>query len=98
MASSAQTEIRGIGLVKSVAKVNDSVKTIGLQETLYVPDLRMNLLSVGKTADKGYALIFERDDAAVVTDGGDVVLRARRENGLYYFQGETAVQSVKMIE
>ena len=98
LASSAQTEIKGIGLVKSVVKVDDSVKAIGLQDTLYVPDLRTNLLSVGKIADKGYAVIFMKDDAAVVSGGGDVVLRARRENGLYYFQGETAVESVKMVK
>jgi len=69
------------------------MKNIDLQDTLFVPDLCINLLFVGKIANRGYTIIFDKDSKFVRKDSkgfgvkdkdDDQVLTAKRMNGLYY--------------
>jgi hypothetical protein len=56
-----------------------------LDETLYVPDLRSNLLSVAKMTEHGYEVIFRRNEAIVPNpDTGENVIVARRDKDMYY--------------
>jgi hypothetical protein len=57
LANSWSTKIVGSGTVK--LSVEEHL-TVRLDETLYVPDLRSNLLSVGKLTEHGYEVIFRR--------------------------------------
>jgi hypothetical protein len=59
--------------------------TVRLDETLYVPDLRSNLLSVAKLTEHGFEVIFRRNEAIVTNpDTGENVIVARRDKDMYY--------------
>lgn len=55
-------------------------------DTLYVPDISVNLLSVAKITDKGNTVIFEKEKAHIVEKTGKTILTARKRDGLYYFE------------
>jgi hypothetical protein len=58
---------------------------VRLDETLYVPDLRSNLLSVAKMTEHGFEVIFRRNEAIVTNpDTGENVIVARRDKDMYY--------------
>jgi hypothetical protein len=59
-------------------------RNVGLQDALFMPDLRTNLLSVGKIADRGYTITFDKNVAKVLNKRGKSILTAKRTNGLYY--------------
>lgn len=63
--------------------INDEMKHISLKNTQYVPDLRINLLSVGKITAQGFKVIFDSEKAVVIHPDGDVILIANKTNGLY---------------
>lgn len=73
------TLIEGKGDVK-VFK-NNSV--VNLLDTLYVPDLTSNLLSVNKITEKGFTVIFDQNKALVTNSENEVTLKATKRNGLY---------------
>lgn len=79
-AENQTTEIFGKGFVK----LNTDYRTINLSDTLYIPSLTSNLLSVSKITDKGFKVLFEKNIASVYDDTGDVILKAKKNNGLYY--------------
>jgi hypothetical protein len=82
LANSWSTKIVGSGTVK--LSVEEHL-TVRLDETLYVPDLRSNLLSVGKLTEHGYEVIFRRNEAIVTNpDTGENVIVARRDKDMYY--------------
>lgn len=88
LASNTSTEIQGKGVAALSTLVNGKCKYVKLDNALHVPDLRTNLVSVGKITDKGFEVIF-RDRKAEVTDKtGNVILTADRLNGLYYIRQE----------
>lgn len=84
LANDASTGIRGKGSVHLTASMNGATKLVKLKETLLVPELRVNLLSVGKICDRGYKVTFESDAATIVDAGGESVLRAERDSGGLY--------------
>lgn len=53
-----------------------------VKNTLYVPDLRVNLISIGKITDKGREVIFTDKKAEVVESSGYELLNMKRENEL----------------
>jgi hypothetical protein len=82
LANSWSTKIVGSGTVK--LSVEEHL-TVRLDETLYVPDLRSNLLSVAKLTEHGYEVIFRRNEAIVTNpDTGENVIVARRDKDMYY--------------
>ena len=85
LADKTSTSIAGVGKVKTVFNNGSDIKTVNLENTLHVPELRTSLLSVGKFADKDWRIIFEKTGASIENELGEVVLRANREcGGLYY--------------
>lgn len=52
--ASAEIKTRGVAAITTV--INGKRRDITLGETLHVPKLRMNLLSVSKITDKGYRI------------------------------------------
>lgn len=82
LASQNSTTIEGSGTVKLNVK---GEKTAKLEETLFVPDLRSNLLSVGKIADHGFEIIFRKNEAIVLNpETKESVMTAQRRKDLYF--------------
>lgn len=88
LANNVSTKINAKGSVKFKATTNGQSKNVTLNEALHVPDLRMNLLSVGKVADKGFKITFEKDFAEIIDRNGKSILKADRVNGLYLLRQE----------
>jgi hypothetical protein len=61
LANNGSTSITAQGKSMFTADVFGESKNISLSKTLFVPDLRTNLLSVGKITEKGCDVIFKRD-------------------------------------
>lgn len=83
LASQASAEVKGKGVVH-VSVANDSGdELVEFKETLYVPDLRTNLISVAKITDKGHEVTFRRDDAYIRDERGNIFEIAVRQGDLY---------------
>lgn len=84
LANSDSTNIQAEGTARLAADVFGNVKDVSLRNILLVPDLRTNLISVGKITDQGFKVYFFRNTASVTDPGGSVKLVADKVNGLYY--------------
>lgn len=82
--SNASTENEGRGVTSVVTSIDGREKNVHFSDTLYVPNLRTNLVSVGKITDRGYKVIFDSTKAETIDVEGNVVLAAERDGGLYY--------------
>lgn len=71
---------------KGRVTINTDNQGYNFDDTLYVPDISVNLLSVSKITDRGHKVIFEKEKAYVVEKTGKMTLTARKKNGLYYFE------------
>lgn len=58
-------------------------RKVKLQDILYVPELRNNLLSVPSITVKGYTVTFGKDRIAIKRNDGFTVLTATKQNRLY---------------
>ncbi|CAL1672143.1 unnamed protein product [Lasius platythorax] len=65
LANNDTTKVQAKGDVRITAAVNQSEENIRLTDTLYVPDLRTNLLSVAKIVDNEHQVLFTKDQAIV---------------------------------
>ena len=63
-------------------------------KTLYVPDVRTNLISVAKIIDKGNAVTLTKDGAFVKDSDGNVKIAADRIGDLFYIRGKNEVCAV----
>lgn len=79
------SEIKGEGTVRLSVMNNQERKLVEFNNVLFVPDLRVNLVSVARVIDRGFTVTFRRDSAEVVD--GRVRLAAKRRD-LYYIQEE----------
>jgi len=87
LANQSSTYIKGKGSTTLTALTDGQEKRVSLNNTLFVPELRTNLLSVGKMCDKGYKVTFNSRTADVIDKEGMIVLRAERHNnGLYFLK------------
>lgn len=95
LANNNTTEIRGIGNIQ----FESSDCKIKLKETLFVPDLRTNLLSVSKITQSGLEVIFKRNEAIVRDPHKNKKLFvAKREKGLYYVSENLEVASISQTK
>lgn len=88
MADNSSTDVLAKGEVLFSANVLGETKNFRLENTLHVPDLRTNLLSVRKITDRGLSVSFNKDTATISDSEDSVILTADRIDGLYYV-GET---------
>jgi len=84
--------------VKSIGKGNASLnlkinqrenKIIKLENVLYVPELRNNLLSVSTITKRGYDVIFNENRAFIKRKNGSTILTATKRDELYIVDEET---------
>lgn len=80
-AKSQSTPIIGSGKVKLDI---DEENQINLPNTLYVPSLTTNLLSVAKITDNGFTVLFRKNEATIADKNKKIILKAERRDGLYY--------------
>lgn len=59
-------------------------KNLTLNDTLHVPNLRSNLISVAKITDRKMKVIFSEKHAEVINSHGDVKMVADRIGDLYF--------------
>lgn len=77
-ADGSKTLIEGVGTCRLVS----SGEPFKLEHTLYIPDFKMNLMSVSRICDHGYQVLFDQDGCKVL-DKGSVQMRAKRVDNLY---------------
>ncbi|KAM8702566.1 hypothetical protein ACLKA7_005682 [Drosophila subpalustris] len=84
LANGESTDIEACGLVP----FNPSNKySANLVNTLYVPELRENLLSVSKICDHGFNILFKKDRAEILRgSNGQIVFTAKRKQDLYHVE------------
>ena len=66
LATKASAEIKARGTVSFTGDVNGVTEQVSVKDTLHVPELRTNLLSVAKITDRGYKVIFDKLTAKIV--------------------------------
>lgn len=86
LASSAVTPVIAKGDVQISTSDGKSSKSIKLKNTLYVPDLRTNLVSIAKIVDNNCKFTFTSERATVCDVNGNVKMIADREGDLYYLR------------
>lgn len=95
LADDSCTEIHGTGDAAIITKMNGQEEEILVQEAMFVPKLRNNLLSIAKICDKGYTAIFDKKKVKLKNKFGDVIVGKRKEN-LYCLEVfETGKESMK---
>jgi len=88
LASNASTDIKAKGVAVIVTTVEGKRSKVTLSDTRLVPDLHTNLLSVSRITDKGYSVVFTKENAVVTKSVkyDSVKLTAKRFNNLYYIK------------
>lgn len=82
--------VHGTGTVEAVIKFDDNVRPVKMMDTLFIPDLMCNLVSVSKLRRAGFRVLFDTDEQGrglcVVQqrDNNEVVLKGwERKDGLF---------------
>jgi hypothetical protein len=70
--------------VKIKVSNENNLRSVNLNNVMYVPDLRSNLLSVGKITDKGSTVIFENNKVYILDKDGKEIMIGQKRNHLYY--------------
>lgn len=78
LACNSSAAVRAKGTVRLPVTDGQNSRSVNFENTLFVPDLRVNLLSVAKITDKGLRVVFSRDEAIVSDDCGKKKLLADR--------------------
>uniref|UniRef100_A0A6V7IJ77 Retrovirus-related Pol polyprotein from transposon TNT 1-94 n=1 Tax=Bracon brevicornis TaxID=1563983 RepID=A0A6V7IJ77_9HYME len=86
LANNASTKIKAKGTVKVTFEINGKQTNIFLKDVLYVPDLRLNLLSIGKICDNGYKVVFEKNGVSMIHKELNTIIDGERRNGLYFLK------------
>lgn len=67
IANNAKLSVEGKGDIDLKIHVNGSADQLKVKDTLYIPELSANLLSVSKITSKGYTVTFTKEKC-VITD------------------------------
>ena len=91
LAANKAIDVLGSGTV--CLNLNES--KVRLEDTLYVPELRANLLSVLKATKNGRKVIFNSYGARIINDYGKMIIKARKEGNLYFIEEE--INTAQMV-
>ena len=83
LANNSETHLIGKGDV-NIAIANNPNGVVTLKDTLFVPDLRSNLMSIAKIVDRGHEVTFQKSRAVVTDQSGKTMLIAQRIGDLFY--------------
>jgi len=82
--------ILGRGTVKFKMRVEGTLRSITLNNAMYIPDLRSNLISVSRLLEKGVDAIFSVTDNSVSIKmlSGPIIFSATKKGNLFYVDVE----------
>ena len=86
LASDATALVTAKGDVQMSFSNGKRNKEVTLQNTLYVPTLRTNLVSVAKIVDRNHQVLFTGDRAYIQDASGNVKIMADRVGDLFYLR------------
>lgn len=95
LASQACAEVKGRGIVTMSVASNRGPRVIEFKDTLFVPDLRTNLISVTKITNKGHEVTFRKNDAYIRDERGNMSVIAYRKGDLYYVRENVECSAVQ---
>lgn len=78
LADNSTTKVESRRTVKFKVTNKDNESLVNLENTLYVPDLRTNLLSVSKITNNNLNVTSSKNEAIIRDKNGVVKLRAER--------------------
>ena len=78
--------VQGKGDIKIKRRVHDKWLDGTLHDVLYIPDLRTNLFSIGRAADRGVVTIYRKNTCQMIGDNGegDILLTGVRTGSSLY--------------
>ncbi|UYV72199.1 hypothetical protein LAZ67_9002155 [Cordylochernes scorpioides] len=89
MTESGTTEAKGYGHIFIQTSIHNESIEIKLNNVLYVPNVRRNLLSVSKIEENGNRVTFRNMVARVFNPENRIIAEATNVNGLYIVKGKT---------
>lgn len=94
LANNESADIKGKGTVIINTLINDKINKIRLEDTLYVPDLKTNLISVSKCTAREKKIIFNHKSATILGKNDKPIIRAKREGNLYFVDIKTDIANI----
>ena len=91
LASNAVTKVKAKGDVKIMTSDGSRSNSIKLENTLYFPELRINLMSVAKIVDKKCEVLFTQDRAFIQDLEGNIKMVADREGDFFYLRSGSEI-------
>ena len=76
-------DVKMKGTVELDVEVDGEIKKCKLKNTLFVPDLCFNLVSVGKASESEVTVIFSGDDCKFINKHSTVIATGQKVHGLY---------------
>ena len=76
----------GVGTVPIHSYVNEKVLKGELKEVLYVPEMGVNLYSIGRAADMGINVNFSGDNVEFTKDGAEIMVGQKLGKSLYHLK------------
>ncbi|UYV78302.1 K02A2.6-like, partial [Cordylochernes scorpioides] len=89
MTASGTTEAKGYGHIFLQTSIHNECLEIKLNNVLYVPNVRRNLLSVSKIEENSNRVTFRNMVARVFNPENRIIAEATNVNGLYIVKGKT---------
>ena len=89
IASDQNLWVQGKGDIRIKRRANDQWLDGTLHDVLYIPDLRTNLFSIGRAADRGVITIYRKNTCQMIGDNGDgdiLLTGIRTGSSLYKLQ------------
>lgn len=78
--------ITGKGNISMTVTDGTENRKVTLEDTLFAPDVRMNLMSVSKITDRNHEVVFRKDKAIIQDRRGKIKMIADRIGDLYYIR------------
>ncbi|UYV65931.1 hypothetical protein LAZ67_3005907 [Cordylochernes scorpioides] len=93
--ASGNLQVEGVGNIHMKKYLDTGTQDVTLNDVLFVPQARRNLLSVSQTEDKGKHIKICNHKARVFSDNR-VICVARNLNGLYIVRGKPILQNAHL--
>ncbi|UYV81355.1 hypothetical protein LAZ67_20000905, partial [Cordylochernes scorpioides] len=93
--ASGNLQVEGVGNIRMKMYLDTGTQDVTLNDVLFVPQARRNLLSVSQTEDKGKHIKISNHKARVFSDNR-VICVARNLNGLYIVRGKPILQNAHL--
>lgn len=97
LANGEMSKITAVGDVRIKVVGDRQEESFIVRDVMYVKDLRTNLLSISKLADKGYKVKFNKDHALILKEN-KVMCKAERRGNLYFLKQTSDVANSAVVK